>query len=109
MGGGSFSNANCFFDLSEDVIIGKNCSIGMRVTFITSSHKIGDSSKRGGQSYAKKIVVGDGGWIGANVSILPGVTIGDGVVIGTGAVVIGDCEPNCVYAGVPAKIVKRLN
>ena len=39
----------------------------------------------------------------------PFASIGDGVVIGTGAVVIGDCEPNCVYAGVPARIVKRLN
>ena len=109
LGEGSFSNAKCFFDLSEDIIIGDNCAIGMSVTFITSSHEIGNKDKRGGMGKSRKIVIGNGCWIGANVSILPGVTIGEGVVIGTGAVVIKDCEPNCVYAGVPAKIVRRLD
>lgn len=109
MGGGSYCNAKCFFDLSDDVVIGKDCSIGMGCTFITSTHEIGCPQKRGGTSITKRITVGDGVWVGGKVSILPGVNIGDGVVIGTGAVVNKDLEPNCLYAGVPAKLIKRLS
>ncbi len=80
----------------------------MKCTFITSTHRIGDNLKRGGEDLYKGIKVGNGVWIGASVSILPGVTIGNGVVIGTGAVVTKDCESNCLYAGVPAKLIRRL-
>jgi maltose O-acetyltransferase len=52
--------------------------------------------------------VGDGSWIGANVTILPGVTIGKDCVIGAGAVVTSDCAPNTVYAGVPARPIRML-
>ncbi len=81
----------------------------MGCTFITSTHEIGCPQKRGGTSITKRITVGDGVWVGGKVSILPGVNIGDGVVIGTGAVVNKDLEPNCLYAGVPAKLIKRLS
>ena len=46
--------------------------------------------------------------IGANVTILPGVTIEDGVVIGAGSVVTKDCKSNTLYAGVPAKEIRNL-
>ncbi|MCR4913326.1 MAG: acyltransferase [Lactobacillus sp.] len=54
------------------------------------------------------VKIDDGCWIGANVTILPGVHIGKGCVIGAGAVVNKDCEPNGVYVGVPAKRIKDL-
>lgn len=47
-------------------------------------------------------------WIGGNVTILPGVTIGNNVVIAAGAVVTKDIPDNCVAGGVPAKILKPL-
>lgn len=55
-----------------------------------------------------KITVGDGCWIGTNVTILPGVNIRNGCVIGAGSLVTKDCEPNGLYVGVPAKRIKEL-
>jgi maltose O-acetyltransferase len=47
--------------------------------------------------------IGDRCWIGARATILPGVSIGDGTVVAAGAVVTKDCEPDALYAGVPAR------
>ena len=57
---------------------------------------------------ASDISIGDGGWIGAGSIINPGVTIGDGCVIARGSVLTRDCISNGLYAGVPAKMIKRL-
>lgn len=54
------------------------------------------------------IRIEDGCWIGANVTILPGVTIKAGTVIAAGAVVIHDCDENALYGGVPAKKIRDL-
>lgn len=108
MGKGTFSNRGCFFDTSNDIVIGDNVSIGMNVCFITSTHEIG-GQKRASTSYNEPIKVENGCWIGANVTILPGVTIHQGCVVAAGAVVTKDCDPNCIYAGVPARIIKRLS
>ena len=54
------------------------------------------------------ITIGDNSWIGANVTVLPGVTIGHHCIIGAGSVVTKDTEPFAIYAGVPAKKMKDL-
>ncbi|WP_367365760.1 DapH/DapD/GlmU-related protein [Pediococcus parvulus] len=48
-------------------------------------------------------------WIGARVSILPGVKIGENSIIGTGAVATKDIPDNCIAVGTPAKVIKQLN
>lgn len=80
----------------------------MQVSFVNSTHDIGDSEMRGGRVKSQPIVVEDGCWICSRVTILPGVTIGKGCVIAAGAVVTKDCLPNGLYAGVPAKRIKDL-
>lgn len=47
-------------------------------------------------------------WLGANVTVLPGVTIGEGSVIAAGAVVIKDVPANMIAAGVPAKVIRKV-
>lgn len=108
MGSKSSVNYHCFFDLGADIIIGNNVEIGFRVTFVNSSHVFGSNSHRAGKGFARPIVIEDGCWIGANVTILPGVTIAKGCVIGAGALVSKDCEANGLYVGVPAKRIKAL-
>ena len=54
----------------------------------------------------KEVVIGNWVWCGANVTIVPGVHIGDGAVIGSGAVVTKNVPECAVVAGNPAKIVK---
>ncbi|MGI2292887.1 acyltransferase [Paenibacillus sp. GXUN7292] len=66
------------------------------------------SSKRAGESDRKPVTIGKGCWIGARATILPGVTVGDGCVIAAGAVVTKDCEPDSLYAGVPAIKIKSI-
>lgn len=57
----------------------------------------------------KEVIIGDRVWIGENVSILPGVFIGEGCIIGANAVVTKSFPPGCILAGVPAKIIKKYN
>lgn len=108
VGEGSFINYGCFFDLGAETVIGDRTSIGYQAMFITCTHEQGDSNRRTGKPYTEPIVVGDGVWIGARATILPGVTIGTGCMVASGAVVTSDCEPNTLYAGVPAKKIRSL-
>lgn len=105
----TFINYDNFFDLSDKITIGENVRIAMRNTFVTSTHEIGEESRRGGQGLTKPIVIEDGCWIGANCTILPGVTIHKGTIIGAGSLVNKDCDANSIYVGVPAKKIKDLN
>ncbi len=56
-----------------------------------------------------KIVVEDDSWIGANVTVLPGVRIGRGAIVGAGAVVVQDVPRYTVVAGIPAAVIRRLD
>ena len=47
-------------------------------------------------------------WLGANVTICPGVTIGEGAVVAAGAVVTKDVEPRTVVGGIPAMFIKKI-
>ena len=57
----------------------------------------------------KPIKIGNGCWIGANVVVLPGVTIGDGTVIGAGSVVTKDIPANVVAVGNPCHVLRKIN
>jgi maltose O-acetyltransferase len=108
IGDGSFVNYGCFFDASAPISVGSGCRLGMGVTLATSTHELGPATARAGRVTASPISIGDGCWLGAKATVLPGVTIGNGVVVAAGAVVTDDCEPNGLYGGVPARLIKRL-
>ena len=108
IGGGSTINAECLFDCRVPVTIGRNCGIGFRVQFITTSHATSDPRARAGVAALNEIRVGDGVWIGSGAVVLPGVSIGDGVVVAAGAVVKEDCPPHRLYGGVPARELRLL-
>lgn len=99
-----------YIGLNNDsqITIGNNVAIGLDSIITTNSHIIGNREKRWRTNTGKSVVIEDGVWIGANVTILPGVTIGGGGKIATGAVVTSSTEANAVYAGVPAKKIKKL-
>ena len=89
-------------EFGDNVFIGPNCG------FYTAGHPIDIKSRNEGIEYAKPIKVGNNVWFGGNVSVMPGVTIGDNVTIGAGSVVTKDIPSNCVAYGNPCK-VKREN
>jgi maltose O-acetyltransferase len=119
MGENTFANFGMRVTLNENnpdvkIVIGKNVSIAPNVVFIA------DSCANNGNiintlSYIKDhltvaatIIIEDDVWIGANVTILPGITIGTCSVIGAGSVVTKDVEPYSIYAGIPAKMIRNL-
>lgn len=112
IGKGCLINHYCGFytgaAYDSKVIIGDHVLVGMGTKFITTSHEIGDENQRGGDGFAKDIVVEDGCWLAADVTVLPGVTIRKGCVIAAGAVVTKSTEPNSLYAGVPARKIRNL-
>ena len=54
------------------------------------------------------IIIGNNVWIGASVTVVPGVTIGDNAIIAAGAVVTKDVEANTIVGGVPAKVIRSI-
>ena len=109
MGARTFVNYGCFFDNSASIVLGSDCQLGMEVMLCTSSHELGPASRRAGADAPAPIVVGPGCWLGARSTLLPGATLGAGCVIAAGSVVTGECPPNGLYAGVPAKRVRDLS
>ncbi len=89
--------------------IGDNVAIGPFVRLITDTHELGPAHKRAGKSRFDPIVIGDGSWIGASVTILAGVTIGRGCVVAAGSIVTKDVPDNTLVGGVPAKPIRTLD
>lgn len=108
IGDRAFVNTGCFFDAKARITIGSHVHLAPRVTLLTSTHEMGGPERRAGPISSAPITIGNGAWVGGGVIVLPGAVIGEGCVIAGGAVVTGVCEPNCLYAGVPAKKVREL-
>ena len=92
----------------KEVYIGNNVMIGPNTTITTVGHPITPKGRRIHLAQASTIKIGNDVWLGANVTILPGVTIGNNVVIGAGAVVNKDIPDNSLAVGVPAKVIKEI-
>lgn len=90
------------------VTFGDNVFIGPNCGFYTSHHPIDATERNKGLEYAFPIEVGNNVWIGGNVSVMPGVKIGDNTVIGAGSVVTKDIPSNVVAAGNPCKILRKV-
>ncbi len=106
VGEGVFINACCHFQDHGGVTLGDGCQIGHNVVFATLNHFLEPAKRK--LSYPAPIVLGKNVWVGSNATILQGVTIGDNAVIAAGAVVTKDVPAGCVAAGVPAKVVKKI-
>ncbi|WNI37869.1 sugar O-acetyltransferase [Chryseobacterium sp. SG20098] len=89
-------------EFGDNVFIGPNCS------FYTAGHPLDVQQRNEGLEYAHPIKVGDNVWLGGNVVVLPGVSIGNNSVIGAGSVVTKDIPENVVAVGNPCKIVKNI-
>jgi maltose O-acetyltransferase len=103
IGTGSYVNAGCWFEGAGEIEVGDNCLFGPEVLVLTSTHALGADGVIGRATESRAVRIGDGAWIGARATILPGVSIGAGAVIAAGAVVTADCDPGGVFGGVPAR------
>lgn len=103
-----FANFNLTILDEAPVTIGDDAFIGPNVSIYTACHPIEAEKRRSRQEWAEAVTIGNDVWIGGGVTIVPGVTIGDRVVIGAGSVVTKDIPSDCVAAGNPARIIKKL-
>lgn len=101
-------NFGCVFDLEDQITIGDSVDIGHEVLFMTTTHEIGNQSRRAAKRITKPIVIENGVWLGARCTILPGITIGEGSIVAAGAVVTKDVAPNTIVGGVPATVLRQF-
>jgi len=103
---------NCFFNYnlvvldSYEVVIGNNVFIAPNVVISPVTHPLHADKRR--DLIGGRVIIEDDVWIGANVVILPNVTIKKKCVIGAGSVVTHDTKENSLYVGTPAKFVREL-
>jgi maltose O-acetyltransferase len=108
IGSNCWINTGTSFELGASIRIGDRVSIAHDVALVTTSRQLEPASSRDGAVIARPVVIGDGCWLGARSTILPGVTVGAGSIVAAGAVVTGDVAPNSLVAGVPARLVRIL-
>ncbi|MBQ8618676.1 MAG: sugar O-acetyltransferase [Clostridia bacterium] len=117
IGDNFFANFNFTVQDDGEVTIGDNCSFGPNVTIVTPIHPMLPGERRmmldeagnpRHMCYAKPVKIGHDCWLGANVVVCPGVTIGDGCVIGAGSVVTRDVPPLSFAAGNPCRVIRAI-
>lgn len=102
----NLQGTGCYFQTFGNITIGRGVYIACNTGIITANHKISDLDSH---EDAKDVVIGDYSWIGMNSVILPGVLLGPHTIVGAGSVVTHSfIEGNCVIAGNPAIIIRKL-
>lgn len=99
----------CGYYGQGDIFIGDNVLIGPFVSITATNHLRGrDGSFRSNDLEEKPVRIKNNCWIGAHVSIVAGVTIGDGSVVAAGSVVTKDIPNHVIAAGVPTRIIRSI-
>lgn len=93
----------------SEIVIGNGVMFGPHVTITTAGHPLHPEQRSTGQQFSSKVTIEDGVWIGANVTVLPGITIGEGSVVAAGAVVTANVPPMVIVGGVPARVIREIN
>ncbi|MGX8694593.1 acyltransferase [Methanobrevibacter sp.] len=86
--------------IADDVLIGHNACL------LTLNHASNPDERA--DMHPEPIYIEEKAWLGSNVTVLPGVTIGKGAIVAAGAVVTRDVEPNTIVAGIPARYIKNV-
>ena len=103
-----YSNYNLIILDCAPVKIGDNVLIGPNVSIYTAGHPLHYEIRNQEYEYAFPIIIGDNVWIGGNVVINPGVSIGGNSVIGSGSVVTKDIPNNVIAIGNPCKVLRVI-
>jgi len=106
IGKGVFINFNCTFLGLGGITIEDGVLIGPNVNLLSEGHPVSPEDRHSlmvGHVHIKK-----NAWIGAGVSILQGVTIGENSIVAAGAVVSADVPDNTIVGGIPAKVIKTI-
>ncbi|WP_375142195.1 DapH/DapD/GlmU-related protein [Microbacterium sp.] len=101
-----FINSGCRFQDHGGITIGDGSLIGHNVVIATLNHDL--SPRRRADMHPAPVVIRSNVWVGANATILPGVTIGDDAVIGAASVVTKDVPAGAIVVGSPARVARQV-
>lgn len=108
IGSNTFLNMGITMLDNTEIHIGDNVLIGPNTQFYTPTHSLDYQSRRRWETTCKPIVVGNDVWIGGQVVICQGVTIGARSVVAANSTVTKDVPPDTLVGGSPARIIKQL-
>ncbi len=108
IGDGTFINHNAYLMDGGTITIGSHCFIGPNCGMYTADHPLIAEERNRGYELALPIVIENNVWIGADVTILPGVTIGEGSVIGGKSVVTKDIPAGVIAVGNPCRVMRPI-
>ena len=104
-----YANSNLTLVDDGHIYVGDYVMFGPNVTIATANHPVDADLRRQGLQYNKDVHIGDNAWIGAGVTVVPGVTIGKNTVIGAGSVVTKDIPDNVVAVGNPCRVMREVS
>lgn len=111
IGDESFLGDECLLDLAEGIVLGPQVTLAERVLILTHTN-VGYKDhplQRHFPATAAPVRIEGGSFVGANVTILPGITVGAGSFVAAGAVVTADVPARTLVAGVPARPLRALD
>jgi acetyltransferase-like isoleucine patch superfamily enzyme len=101
-----FINSGCRFQDQGGITVGDGAFIGHNVVLATLNHDFAPEKRS--TVHPAPIVIGKNVWIGASVTVIAGVSVGDNAVLAAGAVVTKDVPANTIVGSVPARVIKTL-
>lgn len=104
-------NNNVIMNGLGEIIIGNYFHSGINLMIISTNHNYDDANAipYDRKKINKKVIIKDFVWCGNNVTIIPGVTIGEGAIIAAGSVVVKDVPDFAIVGGNPAQLIKYRN
>ena len=107
-GKGVYANFNLTLVDDTHIYVGDHTMLGPNVILATAGHPILPELREKGYQYNAPISIGKNCWLGAGVTVLPGVSIGDNTVVGAGSVVTHDLPANVVAVGNPCRVLREI-
>lgn len=108
-GNNVYANFNLTIVDDAHVYVGDNVMFGPNVTIATANHPAEPSLRKKALQYNKDVHICENVWIGSNVVVVPGVTIGKNSVIGAGSVVTKDIPENVIAVGNPCRVMRPIS
>lgn len=108
IGDNVYINFGCIILDCSEVTIGSHTLLGPNIGLYAANHSTDATERINGGCYGKPIHIGNNVWLGGNVKVLQGVTIGDNTIIGAGSIVTKDIPDNVIAVGNPCKVIRKI-
>ena len=108
-GKGVYANSHLTLVDDTKIMIGDRVMMGPNVSLCTAGHPLSPELRRQAAQFNKPVNIGDNVWLGAGVTVLPGVTIGENTVIGAHSLVTKDVPANVLAFGTPCRVIRQLS